>query len=704
MKHLAWFMVWLGMAGIADAEGLALVPAPKTVTRGSESNFILPSELVASVPGRWSPHVEVFARQLSRLTHGKVRLRENSEDAARLIVRRVDALAAEQYVLEVTSTEIKVDASTLKGLAHATATLLQLVGSAKSNELPLVRIEDSPSVGYRNFMIDMGRNPHSLELLKETIDLLWFYKIDSLQLHLTDDQRFAWPSEKYPKLWDGLISLDQFRELESYANVRGVTIIPELEVPGHSGKLRALYPEVFGKSATDLATSETALDGVKTILDELMDVFSSPYIHIGGDEAYGVPVTAQRDLINKLHGYLKSKGRQTVVWEGPDCGEGANKVNTDVIHINWRTIAYPPDQMLKDGYRVVNASWDPLYIVDHYPRINFTMTSPQHIFETLQLTRFKHVNPGIPTFSKPITVEPNERLIGFCMPWWEGREENFFEQNVPRLIPFAEVSWSGGDRRDYREFEPRATMAEATRRECFYPIAIRAAGMVIEKDGVYHDRTELRLELHQPRSDVEIRYTLNGQTPTEKTDLYSGPIALEESAVVRAAAFVSGRQVGSGSRRKLTCVTPTKNLALGKPVVSSVSSSSPFSVERLTDGGTDNLGFYLGYPAEPEPIRITIDLQSVQSINRIVVHAYSISNSSEQYDVEVSTDGENFERVGSHRGRPEDPARPSTGSAVPVEHAFDRREGRYVRIVTDGNKGYVFDSFSKLVEVQVFGP
>jgi hexosaminidase len=159
---------------------------------------------------------------------------------------------------------------------------------------------------------------------------------------------------------------DRPAELERYAQARGVAIIPELEVPGHSGILRRSYPEVFGESPTDLATLDAARQGIKVLLDEMVQLFpSSPYVHIGGDEAYGVPVDLQRALINDLHAHLKAKGKETIVWEGPPLGEGDNKVNTEVIHLNWRTINFPADKMLAAGYRVVNAAWDPLYIVDH---------------------------------------------------------------------------------------------------------------------------------------------------------------------------------------------------------------------------------------------------------------------------------------------------------------------------------------------------
>ncbi|QEG22160.1 family 20 glycosylhydrolase [Mariniblastus fucicola] len=694
----AFVAVALFLVSGLSAQSPHLLPVPTQIVVGDQS-LQLPADISLNSPenSAWDRHLQIVAQHVERITDGRHRLVFVPSGNALLDVRKVDSMAKEAYSLVVSAEQIKIEASTLKGLSHATATLLQVLGSAKAGQIPQLKINDSPTVSYRNFMVDMGRNPHSVELLKETIDLLWFYKIDSLQLHLTDDQRFAFPSTAFPKLWDGIITLDQFKELETYATERGVTIIPELEVPGHSGLLRSRYPEVFGKSEADLATSETALRGIKTLLDEMMEVFSSsPWIHVGGDEASGVPEVAQRDLINMLHAYLKSKGRETIVWEGPRPGEGENKVNTEVIHINWRTINYPANEMLDDGYRVVNAGWDPLYLVDHYPRTNFTMTSAQHIYETLKLTRFKHVNPGIPTFAKPIEVEPSDRLIGFCMPWWEGREENYFPQVTPRLIAFADVSWNPDAARDFASYRVRAEKIESARSAAFYPVTIKADGLANQTDGVFHEKTTVELTVSDSYSqEHEIRFTLDGSQPTLSSNVYSSPLLLEKSSTVRAALFDGDAQLGHGSRRHLQAVTPVKNLALGKPVTSSVSSESPFSVQRVTDGGTGNLDFYLAYPAEPQPVEITIDLEQTQTVGRVVVVAYSISGSFEKYSVEVSADGESFEEVASRLEK-------SAKAELSVEHTFEARDVRFVRIVSHGNKGYVFDSFSKIVEVQVF--
>ena len=679
---------------------LPIVPLPTSIEIG-EGQCKLPNKLTVAIPKDelWRKHLKVVAELLARQSHGEIRLVFADSDEGFLKINKIENDSAEAYLLNVTADQIQIDVSSIKGLCHATATLLQLIATSEKGSLQTAKISDTPQMTYRNFMIDMGRNPHSADLLKETIDLLWLYKVDSLQLHLTDDQRFAFPSTKYPKLWDGIITLDEFKAIEAYAVDRGVTIIPEFEVPGHSGILRGRYPDVFGKNPSDLAREDAAFEGIKTILDEMMEVFSSPYIHIGGDEAYGVPEELQRDLINKLHAYLKTKGRQTIVWEGPRPGKGENKVNTEVIHLNWRMINYSPKQMLADGYRVVNAAWDPLYIVDHYPRSNFTMTSPQYIYENLQPTRFKHVNPGIPTFGKPVEVEQTDRLIGFCMPWWEGREKNFFPQIAPRLIAFSEVAWNPEQERDFENFKKRAQKSESARRALLYPVSITPNSLAVESDGVFHDSVEIKLSSDH-REETEIRYTLDGKQPTASSSKYTEPLKLDRTATVRAALFKDGNRIGHGSRRNLEAVKIDKkiastNLAFGKPVTSSITSGSPFSIQRITDGGTGNLEFYLGYPTVPKPIEITVDLEEVKTISRVVVHAYKIYNSFEKYKVEISEDGKAFTEVASRLEKPEKVENR-------VEHPFDPQKVRYIRIVTHGNKGHVFDSFSKISEVEAF--
>jgi len=695
------------------AQVRSVVPTPYMTVPGLAAGIdepvvlVLPRDLLVECEtdqALFREHLEMFAGTLNQLGQPAALSPKAANDAGRekqrATIRVVldESLATEAYRLVVDAAEARVVVSHIKGLSHATATLLQMIGHARSmdsRELEAGKVQDQPDSGYRSLMVDMGRNPHSLQLLKETIDMLWFYKVDSLHLHLTDDQRFAFPSTAFPDLWDGLISREQFVDLERYAAIRGVSIIPELEAPGHSTLLCKKYPAVFGKSSTEVAELESSRKGLKQLISEMSDVFSSsPYFHIGGDEAYGVPLESQRSLINELNQHVKSIGKTTIVWEGPPAGDDESRVDSDVIHMNWRTINYPADQMLADGLTIINAAWDPLYIVDHYPRNNFTMASPQHIYESLEKGRFKHFNPDIATWAKPVQASSTERIIGYCMPWWEGREDNYFPLVTPRVIPMAEIAWVGKASQTYAEFEKRVVASEAIRFKAFYPVTIRSS--LAGAANVFVGSTVLTFESGGNDRAGQIRFTTDGSQPGPDSPIYeTNPIVLNQSTIVRAGLFHAGRQIGHGSRRKFVKVEPVENLALNQSVTTSVPDGPVFCAERLTDGGTGNLDYFLGYSPDANPIEITIDLQSEQQVSQIVVHTYQNAESFESYQVQVSSDGDSFETVADRTDKPESPS-------ARIEHSFQPKSARYIRILTHGHKGQVFDSFSRITEVQAF--
>lgn len=696
-----------------NASAISIIPTPKSIVlQANIASWNLKREISVFAPREFpfvKQHFKSIGGPLKRLCDCGFLITKD-ESKSDIVVEIDSKLTQEEYVLDINSDRVSVKAASVKGLSHATATLFQIIGQSTDGKIRAMTIKDEPDCGYRSFMIDLGRNHHSSQLLMETIDLLWFYKMDSLHLHLTDDQRFAFPSKAFPKLQSrGEITWEEFEQIEQHAMLRGISIIPELDVPGHSTILRREYPEVFGKDSADLAKLRSSREGIKTLLTEMIELFpSTNLIHVGGDEAGGVPEERQRDLINELHSFLKSKGKKTVVWEGPRGGNKDSSVHPEVIHMNWRTINFPANQMLRAGHPVVNAAWDPLYIVDHYPRNNFTMASPEHIYRTMNLYKFAHYNPGMPTFLNPIMIDPKEcdaSVVGFCMPWWEGREINYFPLIVPRLIPMAEIAWNAKSSNtnasnmksesDYQAFAVSAKASERIRQSAFYPVSIKASQIALETEGVFHNRTSISLKAKIENADGEIRFTLDGSEPSPDSELFIKPIEINKSATVRAAVFAKGKQLGYGTRKTYTAVTPTQNLALGKPVSTSVSSGPVFSANRLTDGGTGNLDYFLGYPAEPKPIEITVDLKKVFPVKRVVTHAFFNGNVFESYLVQVSVDGKSFRTVADRTKKPEK----STAATV---HDFDPTDARYIRILTRGCKGYVFDSFSKLTEIQVF--
>jgi len=196
---------------------------------------------------------------------------------------------------------------------------------------------------------------------------------------------------------------------------------------------------------------------VEILIEEILSIFkATPYFHIGGDEAYGVPQEAQRDFINRLNVFIKSQGKRTIVWEGPHLGKGDNKVAEDVLHINWRCIEFPVQAMLDAGYEVVNAPWDPLYVVDHYPRTMFTAVDVELCYN-LNVQRSAHINHQMATFKKPHVTKSAEGILGFCMPWWEGREENILPLCFPRFTASASAAWNRRGEKDFAAFQKRQT-------------------------------------------------------------------------------------------------------------------------------------------------------------------------------------------------------------------------------------------------------
>jgi len=572
------------------------------------------------------PQAGVFVEAMEKLGVGEVSLVQ-ALDGKEGVSFVIEEGKAESFTIEVKGKEVMVKASDTAGAAYAGADLVRRVeiegGRAKWRDGKWAEV---PDFSYRSFMVDMGRNPHSPKMLKHVVDMMWFYRGNYLQLHLTDDQMISWPSKAYPELYSeqaGWTMMD-FRELEEYSQARGVTIVPELEVPGHSTLLRRLRPDVFGESTKELATTAKAQKGVETLIAEMLDVFkSTPYMHIGADEVHGVSQEDQRNFINRLNKYVKSLGRQTVVWEGPGMGRGDNKVSDDILHMAWEGRYLAMTEMVDAGYTVVNAAWDPFYIVDHYPRTNFTGVPLDEIYQ-VDLRRMKNVDPGLPSFHKPQMLKDTKSVLGFCMPWWEGREFNLLPLCVKRFAAASTRAWHYDSELSYEEY--------AKREEKLLPRLESISGFKLPE---------------MPMGDPE-KAAKNG------------------------------------------------NVAYGGKVEPSWGEHQPhFVPNRLTNGITDQFDLFLGFPTDPQPMVIDVELKKVAEVSRICVHEMAIGGSWEKYRVSVSVDGKKFEQVGETK-------QGDRGEGRVVEHRFEKRKVKVIRIVTDGCENFTFPSFSRLTEVEAF--
>lgn len=382
------------------------------------------------------------------------------------------ALSREEYRIEINKT-IQVAGGGYAALAMAKTTLLQLV--VKESDIlkfPLVKIRDFPDAGYRGLLIDMARQWHGLQTIEKLIDLAAFYKINYIQLHFTDYQSFTLPSKCYPKLPtpDRHYSFDDLRRLEAYSQLRGVTIIPEIEVPGHSGQFVNMYPEIFAikdKSANPWIINmgkEKVYEALDCLIGEIAGVFkASPYFHIGGDEAIFNKVDEDPDVqdyikkhdidedvhelyrhfLVRMNDIVKKHHKQMCVWEG-FTDKGTIDIPRDMIVFGFETNRYLPNLLIADGYTVVNASWKPLYVV------NNKKWEPKTIYQW-NMWRWENWWDQAPSFN-PIQTEISPLVIGAEMCSWEQPENAEIPSLRKRLPAFVERIWNTREKIPYDQF------------------------------------------------------------------------------------------------------------------------------------------------------------------------------------------------------------------------------------------------------------
>ena len=387
------------------------------------------------------------------------------------------ALAADAYVID-TQAAPTVYASSPEGLCYAFASLLQMVKKGGQGiTLPRVRIEDRPDKPYRSLMCDLSRCWHPFWQLLQFVDVCFLYKINYLHLHFADDQRYTLPSKAFPLLNDPGESYtpEQIAYLNDYAAARGVNLVPEIECPGHAAILNTHYPEVFGIRQdsegealfTELgvrvdhrslinAGSAAAFEGVKTLFAEVCEMFpNSEYIHIGGDEAaiklwYTCADTraymAEKGItdvyelyseyVARVTDHILSLGRTPMVWEGfPKLG--AERIDRRTVVIAWESHYHLAPDLLAEGFKIINATWQPLYLVpsltkrwSYWDILNWNVHNWQHWWEHSVATK------------NPINVAPTENVLGSILCSWEMTYEQEMGRLMENLLAMSERVWN----------------------------------------------------------------------------------------------------------------------------------------------------------------------------------------------------------------------------------------------------------------------
>ena len=411
--------------------------------------------------------------------------------------RQNPALDAEQYRIFADGNGVVIEAGGIAGAVYAAATMAQLC-AGHEGKLPFCEIADAPEHPWRGFLVDVCRHFFPISTLKTIVDLLAYYKYNRLHLHLSEDQGFRFESERFPLLnsvgsyrkstvkkhaafkgqdgvpHGGYYTKAELRELVRYCKARGIEIVPEIDMPGHALSMIAAYPELacfeepmevatyFG--VTDFsrklfcAGSEKTYEFLFSLLDEVMEIFPFPYVHIGGDEAVKSEwkrcercqkvmreqgLKDERELqgylLNRVIAHLASRGREAIVWNDGLC-DGLDPRAILQFWTPWylegpaRTV-----RRINAGGRAILSPFMHLYY--DYP---YALTPLKKTF---------HYNPTL----RGIHRKNTQNILGIeSAIWteWVDSEDKLFFNTLPRLAATAETGWSarGGD---YKTFLTR---------------------------------------------------------------------------------------------------------------------------------------------------------------------------------------------------------------------------------------------------------
>lgn len=487
-------------AAMSNDASYDLLPQPQSVVSGT-GHYTLDPALGIAGPRDWAATVR---RVLSPGTG----LDLPPAETGALQLTRDNSLAAEGYRITVAGQGIEMAAADDRGINWAAQTLRQLlpvanVGPAPASTdpitLPAVTIADAPRFSWRGVMLDVARHFMPYTDVLTFIDLMAMHKYNTLHLHLTEDQGWRFESKKYPRLtelassrretknpaWSqgdgtphgGYYTQDQLRALVRYADQRGITIVPEIEFPGHVSALLAAHPEfgnhpeaehapatTWGVFDEVLNMSDSAVEFAFDIWSEVLDIFPSRYVHVGGDECPRVEWQKsdqakqladerglesvdhlQRWFTEKLRNWLAERGRKLVGWDEIN-EEG---ILDSAVTMAWRDEKYGVEAA-RAGLPVIMSPVSKTYF-DYYPGAG--ADEPYSIGNLITTERAYSLEPtdGIP-------AELHDRLLGTqCQLWTEYMPTMRRVQYMafPRACAHSEVAWSDPAGRSWEEFSNR---------------------------------------------------------------------------------------------------------------------------------------------------------------------------------------------------------------------------------------------------------
>ncbi len=649
-------------------------------------------------------------KKFESATGWQLKITDKVPNSNYIVFKTDESLNKEAYTLEVTSKQITITAKALAGFVYGLESIRQLlpveiesqtVVSDVAWEIPNVVINDEPRFQWRGLMLDVSRHFFKADYIKQTIDRLAMHKMNVLHLHLVDDQGWRIEIKKYPKLtevgawrvdqedviWNarlevspdekgtygGFLTQEELKDIVAYAQLKNVEVIPEIEMPAHVSSAIAAYPELScsGKPIgvpsggvwpiTDIycAGKDSVFKFLEDVLDEVIEIFPSKYIHIGGDEATKTawetcPYCQKRMrkeglknmeelqsyFVKRMEKYINSKGKKLIGWD--EILEGG--LAPDATVMSWRGVKGGMEAA-EQGHDVVMTPGTHCYF-DHYQGPQ--NEEPLAFGGFTPLSKVYEFDPVVDS----MTVEEAKHVLGGQANLWSEYIPTTDQSEYmifPRLAALSETVWSPKALRNWDDFSVR--IESLFKRYDHLDINYAKSAFLVTSDKTMDiDKKEIQISLKNEFPKADIRYVLGDKSINDNAISYTDTVKMNKTTLIKASLFKDDVPVGR---------TFTDMVIFHKAVGRPVSYKTPYhdnykGAEAVgmvnVIRGTKNFHDGQWQAWLVDDMEVVIDLEQDDTIKQVIVGTLENQGSGIYFPVKVevlvSNDGKVFTEVG----------------------------------------------------------
>lgn len=697
---------WLcSCSGEKTAANYQVIPIPQEIVMAANGEFALNNNVKIIYPEgneAMQRNAQYLAGYLKKATGKVYQIETGTEGKGNILLQVVsDVEKPEAYQLKVNAEGVVISGASEAGVFYGIQTLRKSIPVLENSTpvLSYVEISDAPRFDYRGAHFDVSRHFFTVEEVKSFIDMMALHNMNRLHWHITDDQGWRIEIKKYPLLteigsqrketvighnsgeydgkpYGGFYTQEEAREIVAYAAERYITVVPEIDLPGHMQAALAAYPQlgctggpydvwtIWGVSDNVLcAGNDSVLTFIDDVLAEIIDIFPSEYIHIGGDEcpkvkwkscskcqarikALGIKSDdkhskeeyLQSFIINHGEKFLNAHGRQMIGWD--ETLEGGLAPNATVM--SWRGEG-GGIEAAKQHHDVIMTPNTYLYF-DYY-QTKDTENEPMAIGGYLPLERVYSYEP----MPRSLTQEEQKYIVGVQANHWTEYIPTFSQLQymaLPRWAALCEIQWSQADKKDYQNFLTRLPQLISLYQTEGYNYAkhvfdVTADFQANAETGV----VEVRMKTID---DAPIHYTLDGTEPTSASPVADSVLSIKENCILQAVAVRPSGNSRIFSEKVVFSKSTCKSIVANQPVNKQYEFKG---VSTLTDGLKGNGNYKTGrwIAFYRNDMDVTIDLQQPTEISS-VAFSTCVEKGDWVFDVrgitiEVSDDGENFTKI-----------------------------------------------------------